>query len=588
MNSTRWELGKSEFITRWVKDIDPDNILPEYPRPQMQREKWLNLNGFWDYAILPKKINKATQYVGQILVPFPVESVLSRVKKRLTHRERIWYKRFFKIPAEWNYKTTAQKILLNFGAVDWHCMVWINEKKCGEHKGGYTPFSIDITEALYDDAENELVVAVWDPTDKKGYPRGKQKLKAYGIWYTPCSGIWQTVWIEPVPENYITSLEMKPEIDKSRLYLKINTYRPCNDEIHIVIKEDGKEIARFLEKNTQKFFTINIPNQKLWSPDNPFLYELEVSLLAVDKVKSYFGMRKISIKEDESGNKRLALNNKILFQYGTLDQGYWPDGIYTAPTDEALRYDIEITKELGFNMIRKHVKVEPARWYYWCDKLGILVWQDMPTGGKTGLLRIVYGLLKSKKNKDYDRPKEEKEVYYNELKAMIKHLYNYPSIIVWVPFNEGWGQFETSKVLDFTRSQDSTRLIDIASGWFDHKIGDIADCHKYIGPGFPNNVEGRVPVCGEFGGLGLKIKEHVWKKKLKFVYKKFQHSKGLQEFYAKLIYKLKNLKNQGLSAAVYTQITDVEGEINGLLTYDREYIKIEKKKLKEINLTIDF
>lgn len=586
LNHNSWKIVEGELATRWAKDVDPECPLPEYPRPQMKRKEWLNLNGLWNYIILPKRIKVVSNYEGEILVPFCVESALSGVKKKITHKDRLWYVRTFKVPTEWK----DHRILLNFGAVDWQCEVWINNQLVGAHEGGYVPFSFDITDAMKYEEVNEIKVAVWDPTDKKGYPRGKQKQKAYGIWYTPATGIWQTVWIEPVPYRYIQNFKLAPDIDQEELNIQVNVINfQDTDMINIKVNEDFKTMAEITGKNLEDL-KVKIPKPKLWSPDSPFLYDVIIQVVqkseVIDEVKSYFGMRKISIQEDQDGHKRLALNNNILFQYGPLDQGYWPDGTYTAPTDDALKYDIEITKELGFNMIRKHVKVEPARWYYWCDKLGVLVWQDMPSGGKTGLVRMIYGLWKSKKKKDYNRPKSEKDVYYNELRTMIEDFYNYPCIVIWVPFNEGWGQFETANVLKYTRNVDSTRLINIASGWFDHQISDIADCHKYVGPAYPNNVRNRVPVCGEFGGLGLEIPGHTWQKKLKFVYKKFQESRGLLSFYSELMSKLKDLISRGLSAAVYTQTTDVEGEINGLLTYDREIIKMEKTKLKEINSSL--
>lgn len=587
-----WKPVKGELFTRWTEDVDPECPLPEHPRPQMFRKEWLNLNGLWDYVVLPKKTEMARSYEGEILVPFPIESALSGVKKRINHKERIWYRRCFKVPNNWREK----QVLLHFGAVDWRCEVWVNGGRIASHQGGYVPFSLDISNPIKFGEKNELIVSVWDPTDKKGYPRGKQKRKAYGIWYTPSSGIWQTVWMEPVPFNYIENIEITSDIDtgvlkvKVKVKVKVKQMNADKDFKYLIqVSEENKKIVEATGKISEEI-ELKIPNPKLWSPDKPFLYDLVIKLIhdddVIDEVQSYAGMRKISIKKDESGDPRLALNDEILFQYGPLDQGYWPDGIYTAPTDDALKHDIEITKELGFNMIRKHVKVEPARWYYWCDKLGMLVWQDMPTGGKTGLLRMAYGLLKSKKRKDYYRPNHEKKAFYDELRAMILSFYNHPSIVVWVPFNEGWGQFETAKTLEFVRKLDSTRLVDLASGWFDHQIGDIADCHKYVGPAFPKNVEGRVPVCGEFGGLGLKVEGHTWNKKLKFVYKKFKSSGEVFQFYSQLIEKLKELKKQGLSAAVYTQTTDVEGEINGLLTYDREIIKMDMEKQKQLNSSL--
>lgn len=584
MNKHKWEPVKGEIMTKWVREVSPDNPLPEYPRPQLKREKWISLNGLWNYTITSKVTEELKKFDSKILVPFPIESALSGVKKKLKPNELLWYQKLFSVPLDWKDK----RILLNFGAVDWECKIFVNQRLVGEHRGGYVPFSFDITEYIDFEVENELIVSVWDPTDKGGYPRGKQKLKPYGVWYTPVSGIWQTVWLEPVPYSYIKSLKMIPDIDNEILKIKINLINSeGKDRVKITIKENNNNVTEIVE-DFKEDYNIKIPNPKLWSPSNPFLYDIIVSLeQSKDSIQSYFGMRKISIMEGENGHNRIALNNEILFQYGPLDQGFWPDGIYTAPTDDALKYDIEITKELGFNMIRKHVKVEPARWYYWCDKLGILVWQDMPTGGNVGLIKMVYGLLKRKKiGFEYKRKKDEAEEYHKEFKAIIDNFFNHPSIVVWVPHNEGWGQFDTAKIVTYLRELDPDRLIDPASGWFDHGLGDIADCHHYTEPCFPGNLSGRVAVCGEFGGLGLKIVDHSWKKKLKFVYKRFSNAQVLYNFYSGLILKLKKFKKEGLGAAVYTQTTDVEGEINGLLTYDREIVKMNQKKLTNLNLSI--
>lgn len=586
-NKSSWEPIKDQLMTRWVNKIDPENPLPEYPRPQLKRKEWINLNGQWDYAIIPKDEKFVKKFEGKILVPYPIESALSGVKRKLLPNQKLWYHRTVTIPESWK----AKKILLHFGAVDWETTLWINEKLIGTHKGGYTPFYFEISRYLKNREKNDLVLSVWDPSDKGHQEHGKQSLKPKIILYTAVSGLWQTVWLEPVSDTYIESLKMVPNIDNETLDLKVNMIGPQpNDIIHTIILENESQIIIDQETTeTEIFFKIQSP--KLWSPDSPFLYTIIVEIkrnnTIIDKVESYFGMRKISLSNNEDGIRKIELNNKPFFQYGTLDQGYWPDGLYTAPTDNALRYDIEITKELGFNMIRKHVKVEPARWYYYCDKIGILVWQDMPNGGKTGLLQLLFSLLRSKKRKrDLKRHETEKTQFYQEFEEMIYNLYNHPSIIVWVIFNESWGQFDTKKVVNFVRDLDSSRLIDEASGWVDHGIGDIADCHKYVGPAMPKNIEDRVAVCGEFGGLGLEIKNHTWQKKIKFNYKKFEDSIDMFEFYGKLINKLKILKENGLSGAVYTQITDVEGEINGLLTYDREVIKMNESMLRELNLSL--
>ena len=566
MNNSRsnlWKPVEGKIMTRWAKDVT-ENPLSEYPRPQLKRNKWKNLNGLWDYAIRPKTNKLIDIFDGKILVPFPIEAALSGVKKKLMPSKRLWYRRYFTIPESWKDKD----LLLHFGGVDWETTIWVNGKEIGSHKGGYVPFYFEISEYIQE-GENELIVAVWDPTN---YERGKQTLRPFLIYYTAVSGIWQTVWLEPVFKTHISSLQMVPNIDEKSLELKVNINNiESNDIINVEVKDNGNNIITTSGKST--IFNLDITNPKLWSPDSPFLYDIIINITRngeiIDEVESYCGMRKIEVGKDKDGIPRILLNNKQIFQYGTLDQGYWPDGLYTAPTDEALKFDIEITKEIGFNMIRKHVKVEPARWYYYCDKLGILVWQDMPNGGNW----IIFG-----------RGKKSRIYYFNELKAMISSLYNYPSIIVWVPFNEGWGQFKTSETVEIINNIDNTRLIDAASGWFDKKVGDIKDIHKYPGPRIPKIEEERAAVLGEFGGLGFEIKDHIWKKsKLNWSYKKSSNQEKLTRKYDKLITKLKPLIKEGLCAAIYTQTTDVEAEVNGLLTYDREIIKIDKEKLKEIN-----
>jgi len=586
MKFNSWKIAGDQLQTRWAKDINPDCPFPEYPRPQMMREEWMNLNGLWNYAITSKSIKMIKSFEGTILVPFAVESALSGVMRKLKPKERLWYQRTFIIPNSWNGK----RILIHFGAIDWEATVWINGTRIGDHQGGNVPFSFDISEALHIKGLNEIIVSVWDPTNKGGVERGKQTLKPYGIKYNAMSGIWQTVWLEPVNDVFIDSLKIESDIDNKILRCKVNTLNAQREnKIIISILSEKKEIVTE-SGEVAKQFELKIPNVRLWCPDDPFLYDLSIKIenngKILDAISSYFGMRKISMKEDEHGFQRILLNYKTIFQFGTLDQGYWPDGLYTAPTDEALKYDIEVTKELGFNLIRKHVKVESARWYYHCDKLGMLVWQDMPNGGKMGIIHMMIGLLKAKKNREHRRKELEKKRYYNELKSMINFLYNSPCIVVWVPFNEGWGQFDTKKTVDFVRELDSTRLIDSASGWHDLGVGDIADCHKYIGPAIPDNIKGRAAVCGEFGGLGLKIKGHMWKKKIKFVYRFFKDSAHLTRKYAELIEKLKNFIPKGLCAGIYTQLTDVEGEVNGLLTYDREVIKMEKQRINELNTNL--
>ncbi|MHA1144921.1 MAG: glycoside hydrolase family 2 protein [Candidatus Helarchaeota archaeon] len=565
-----WSPVEGQIMTRWAKQLSADNPLPEYPRPQLERETWLNLNGLWNYAILPKKCKSVDSYDGEILVPFPIESALSGVKRKLRPKDRLWYQRSVSIPKEWS----GQKLLLHFGAVDWEATVHVNGKRVGSHHGGYVPFAFEISKFVNFGAENDIVVDVLDPTGRGRHERGKQTLHPYMIYYTAVSGIWQTVWLEPVPETHVKSLKITPDIDTSTVRISINCENiKTGDKVKVSILDDDNEVVSIID-NPEHELTLKIPEPKLWNPRSPFLYRIIVQLerngQVLDEVTSYCGVRKIGLNKDKDGHVRIELNDEPIFQYGTLDQGYWPDGLYTAPTDEALLFDIEITKKIGFNMIRKHVKVEPLRWYYHCDRLGMLVWQDMPNGGW-------YIWPRSKSNKKY---------YHEELEAMISTLYNSPSVIVWVPFNEGWGQFDTRAITSKIRALDPTRLIDSASGWFDKGVGDVRDIHVYPGPKMPKKLKGRAAVIGEFGGLGFNVKDHVWKARFKWSYKKSKSPDKLLAEYKDLMSNLQPLIKDGLCAAVYTQITDVEREINGLLTYDREIMKIDEKELKKLHSSL--
>lgn len=576
-DGANWAPAKGPLMTRWAKDVSPDNVHLEYPRPQMVRKEWQNLNGLWDYAIRPKDQPQPKEWDGQILVPFPVESALSGVMKSVGPDKRLWYRRTFEAPKEWGEK----RVLLHFGAVDWETAVTVNGKEVGKHRGGYDPFTFEIAEALNRDAaEQEIIVSVYDPTDTSWQPRGKQVLKPGGIFYTPTTGIWQSVWLEPVPENFIRALRIEPKIDEALVRVEVDRAGDKSGNATITVLRGDRVVMRANRKKTSgavpgssQSFEIPLPLEKndLWSPENPFLFKLLVSIAAedgaiADEVESYFAMRKISLGKDDKGITRILLNNKFLFQYGPLDQGYWPDGLYTAPTDEALKYDIEITKKLGFNMIRKHVKVEPARWYYWADKLGVLVWQDMPSGDRSI----------GQADPDITREPESAKNFETEWSRIITALYNHPSIIMWVPFNEGWGQYDTARIVDFTRKLDPTRLVNNASGWTDRGVGDVIDWHVYPGPGSPKPEEKRAAVLGEFGGLGLPVEGHTWLDKGNWGYRSFTTAEELEDAYVNLLRRLHPLIGEpGLSAAVYTQTTDVEVEVNGLLTYDREVIKIE-------------
>ncbi len=577
-----WKPKQAALMTRWAKDVDPAKTLPEYPRPQMTREKWQNLNGLWDYAIRPKGETQPAKFDGEILVPFPAESALSGVMQKVGADNRLWYHRAFEIPADW----AGQKVLLHFGAVDWETTVWVNGKQVGTHRGGYDPFSFDVTDALAKSGKQELVVGVWDPTTRGQQPVGKQHDRPEGIWYTPTTGIWQTVWLEPVPQAYISSLKIVPQVDSNSVSVEATTSGDIQDamiQIEAGIRSDAsgqpvRMVSMFGEPNKPIIVSLGSnPAAALWSPDSPVLHDLTVTLAiltrptvkvlrVLDSVESYFGQRKSSIGKDEQGVTRIMLNNKPLFQFGPLDQGFWPDGLYTAPTDEALKSDIEITKKYGFNMARKHVKVEPARWYYWCDKLGLLVWQDMPSSAD--------GHIAPGKGEGMRSP-QTVENFERELKSLIDTHHNSPSIVMWVPFNEGWGQFDTLRIAKLVKDHDPTRLVNCASGWNDFPAGDVHDIHVYPGPASPNPEEHRAAVLGEYGGLGLPLKGHTWQGEKNWGYRSFTTIEDLTEAYLNLTARLRPLiGSPGLSAAVYTQTTDVEIEVNGLLTYDREVAKL--------------
>ena len=575
-----WQPANGPLMTRWAKQVSPDNVHAEYPRPQMVRKDWLNLNGLWEYAIQPKSEQQPKNFDGQILVPFPVESALSGVMKPVGEENRLWYKRTFEIPKKWK----SQRILLHFGAVDWDTTVWVNSKEVGSHRGGYDPFTFDVTDALNDTGQQEIVLSVWDPTNTGYQPRGKQVKKPGGIWYTAVTGIWQTVWLEPVAAAHIESLNIVPDVDGQAVDVGLSLVSPAGEAAATVIVLDGrKQIADGQVKITGEggiatlSIKLAVKNAKLWSPGSPLLYDLKVTLThngkIVDELSSYFGMRKISLGKDKEGITRIFLNNKPLFQFGPLDQGWWPDGLYAAPTDEALRYDIEVLKKLGCNTLRKHVKVEPARLYYWCDKLGLLVWQDMPNGDKH-----IGG-----RDADLKRSEESAAQFELELKRVVNAFRNHPCIVMWVPFNEGWGQYDTPRIVDMIRELDPTRLVNNASGWSDRGVGDVHDIHSYPGPAAPPTEENRAAVLGEFGGLGLPVKGHTWQDEKNWGYRTYKTREELTDAYLVLLDNLRSLISGGLCAGVYTQTTDVEIEVNGLMTYDRAMIKMDAEKAAAAN-----
>lgn len=580
--SQQWEPAGDKIKTKWAEKIDPANPLPEYPRPQMRRDNWKSLNGLWKYAITKAGSVRPESYDGDILVPFPVESSLSGVQRTVSPEDVLWYECSFTIPSAWKNKN----VLLNFGAVDWESDIWLNNIKIGTHRGGYTPFSFDISPYLNKTGEQKLVLRVWDPTDKGFQPRGKQVLNPRGIFYTAVTGIWQTVWLEPVNPSYITNIHSVPDIDRKCVSIEafVSASEPV-DYFEAVAKK-GNKVLSVSKGRTGETIELPVPEPQLWSPESPFLYDLEVRLISkgkvVDKVDSYFAMRKISTKRDESGIIRLQLNNKDYFQLGPLDQGWWPDGLYTAPTDEALKYDIIKTKEMGFNMIRKHVKVEPARWYTHCDRLGILVWQDMPGGdGSAGWQNRKYF-----EGNDFKRSPESESNFRAEWKGIIDLLYSNPSVVCWVCFNESWGQFKTEEIALWTKDYDPSRLVNPASGGNHYRAGDMLDLHNYPEPEMYLFDGMRANVLGEYGGIGLALEGHLWIPDKSWGYVQFKTSEEATDEYVKFAQQLMTLVKSGFSAAVYTQTTDVEGEVNGLMTYDRKVIKMKLERIREVNKKI--
>ncbi|MCD8267601.1 MAG: beta-galactosidase [Parabacteroides sp.] len=578
----QWKPAGDKIKTQWAEQINPTNVLPEYPRPQLERADWVNLNGEWEYAIKPKGEAEPASFDGNILIPFAVESSLSGVQKEVGEKNELWYKRTFNVPANWKNKD----IVLNFGAVDWKTDVFVNDVLIGSHKGGFTPFSFNITPYLTGKNNQKLVVRVWDPSDRGHQPRGKQVANPEGIWYTPVTGIWQTVWLEPVATNHITSVKSIADIDNGTMNVTVGTSACCNTSIVEVKLLDKGQVVASAKGVQGKELRLGVKNPTLWEPGNPYLYDMKVSLVkdgkVIDDVKSYTAFRKISSKRDAAGMMRMQLNNKNLFQYGPLDQGWWPDGLYTAPTDEALLYDIVKTKDWGFNMIRKHVKVEPARWYYHCDKEGILVWQDMPSGDMGNSWQPhTYG-----GGTDKNRTAESVADYYQEWKDIMDFCISFPSVVVWVPFNEAWGQFDTEKVVEWTKNYDPSRLVNPASGGNHRACGDILDLHNYPGPDMYLFDPQRVNVLGEYGGIGLPLENHLWWNKRNWGYVQFKNSDEVTAEYVKYANELKDMVSRGFSAAVYTQTTDVEGEVNGLMTYDRKVIKINEAAVKKANQAV--
>jgi hypothetical protein len=568
-----WRPVTGRIMTRWAAEVRPDAVLPEYPRPQMVREDWLNLNGLWKYAIVPKGSGRPEAWDGHILVPFAAESALSGVGQSVGKDRELWYRRVVIVPRKWR----RGRLLLHFGAVDWESTVWVNGREMGTHRGGYDPFTYDIRDVLKRGKKQEILVRVFDPTDEDNSPiaRGKQVMKPHGIFYTAVTGIWQTVWLEPVPDAHIVRLRTTPDIDNGTLSVRAEVAGESRESRVSVTLSLGADRIAEAELAAGETAALAIPRPELWSPSNPALYDIAVVLKknekAVDEVRSYAGMRKIAVAKDARGVNRLFLNNEPLFELGPLDQGWWPDGLYTAPTDAALRYDIETIKALGMNMLRKHVKVEPERLYYWCDTLGLLVWQDMPSA-----------LFK----RDALTPEAlaaRDAQFEAEWKAVTDALSNHPSIVMWVPFNEGWGQYDTERITEGTKRRDPSRLVNNASGWTDKGVGDVSDIHSYPGPAMPPLEEERAAVLGEFGGLGLPLTGHLWQAEGNWGYRNFDDTGAFEARYVDLIRNLYALVDKGLAAAVYTQTSDCEIEVNGLMTYDREVVKLDPDRFADLN-----
>ncbi|WP_103350420.1 glycoside hydrolase family 2 protein [Amycolatopsis sp. CA-128772] len=562
-----WRRLDPLLSTPWSGDVAPGHALPEYPRPQLTRPRWLNLNGVWEYAGWPSSPDepRPSGYGERILVPFPPESALSEIGRR---DEILWYRRLVEIPPDWR----GSRVLLHFGAVDQTAKAWVNNQLVAAHEGGYTAFSADITDVLRASGPQELTVRAEDRTDIEPFPVGKQRNTPGGIWYTASSGIWQTVWLEPVPEARIERLDLTPDLTG----VTVSPQVTGGTEVVVVISsKDGELAGASAPAGTP--VRVDVPSPRLWTPADPHLYSLRVELRdrhgeVSDEVGSYVGLRTIGLLPDSSGRPRIALNGRVKFLHGPLDQGYWPDGISTAPTDDALRFDLEKTKELGFNCVRKHVKVEPARWYFWADTLGLVVWQDMPSltasfDGPPGIAP--------------DPIPQAQSHFEAELGEMVTQLRAVPSIVAWIPFNEGWGEFDTARVAELVKTLDPTRLVIANSGMNccfsrpDTAAGDIYDDHTYVGPGDPSVADNRAIVNGEYGGLGLALEGHCWPGPPN-AYEMTPTRERLSSRYAEVSAALERVVTErGLSGAVYTQTTDVENEVNGLLTYDRRVVKVD-------------
>ena len=619
-----WAPVQDRIMSEFGESVTPENTWQEYPRPQMQREDWMNLNGLWEYSIRNRTAPAPSSYDGNILVPFCLESALSGVGTGISPDQRIWYHRTFSVPSAWEGK----RVILNFGAVDYEATVWINQALAGSHKGGFDPFSFDISDYLQD-GENEIRVAVRDPSNSEEIPTGKQRLSPSGIWYTPVSGIWQTVWLEPVhPELSLATLRLTPDLDSSSVSIESFTDRIAGGDryaVELKVTKEGTTVASGISRINRKI-SLKIANPELWTPESPFLYGLEASLYEIedpfeaqraetgeenfrlvrlgkteaeaysgirltgtpiDRISSYFGMRKISLGPGKrDGQPVMMLNNEPLFHNGTLDQGWWPDGLHTPPSDQAMIYELSYLKDSGFNMLRKHIKVEPARYYYHCDRLGIMVWQDMPSAVSHPGGEASDQYVNSRSHDELIKRPDSAARFEHELRSMINSLYNHPSIVMWVVFNEGWGQYDTCRMNNWVKNLDPSRLTNSSSGWVLMDCGDVFDIHTYDPvPRVPSNKRSQAVVVGEYGGIGYAVEGHLWNPEMRnWGYQKYNTEAELVAAYkVKFTEIIRQAKDVGISGAIYTQTSDVEGEVNGLLTYDRKVKKIPAEKLSEIH-----
>lgn len=587
-----WKPAPSPLRTRYAAGVSPDAPHPEHPRPQLVRPDWINLNGLWDFAVTPRAAAPPERFEGRILVPFAIESSLSGVCRALRPDERLWYRRRFRIPEP----LRGRRWLLHFGAVDFEAEVWLNGRRLGMHRGGFDPFCFEITGAAHTSGENELRVAVWDPTDRGDQERGKQSLRPKWVWYTAVSGIWQTVWLEAVPQTFLSALRLVSHLDRECLEIAAGIDGDAGGEVLEAVASDAGARVAAASAPAGGPLLLRIPAPRTWSPEQPHLYDLELRLTRdgrlLDRVESYFGMRSFSVERDAAGRPRLCLNGEPRFFYGPLDQGYWPDGLYTPPDDQAVRDELALCKRLGFDTLRKHAKVESARWYHHCDRLGLVVWQDVPSGGRLGWrlplsLAAMWSGLRVRDDRGLWRfgrgRAASRDEFRRATQALIASLGNAACIGMWVPFNEGWGQFESRAVAEWVRGLDPTRPVDAASGWFDQGAGDVCSRHVYPGPGKSfSDLEPaalRAPVLSEFGGIGLRLPGHLWHPRREFAYRRVGSEAQLTERYLALLRALEPLVAEGLSGAVYTQLTDVEIETNGLLTYDRERTKLDASRV---------